>query len=182
MTEHTTNHTTQTRPTTRTIKQTINVFSSESRKPVTILKETLPEITNTYTLEHNELFKIPVNAYADELFDGFLFIELDKLKDLTKMYCESEYSSNSMFGDILFTQLSALKERLREAAHHIKRTVGTIGVVQTNLHTRCFEVGTIIDAGYYDNGMVTDSRPLPLQGEDKPKHCSNLSSQEGGAK
>lgn len=90
------------------------------------------------------------NIHCD-MFDDFLMIELDKLKDLTRMYCESEYSSNCMFGELLMSQLEAFKERLREAAHHIEQTIGNIGVVRTYHKENCFKVGTVIDAGYYDS-------------------------------
>lgn len=169
-------------PTTRTIKQTIKVFPPEAYRYETVIKETLPKFTSVYSVDHSETCQIPVDSYAQELFDGFLFIELDKLQDLVSMYWQSEYSSNCMFGDILLNQLNAFKNRLEEAAYHINRTVGRIGVVQTRIHSRAFDVGTIIDAGYYENGMVTDSKPFPLQRENNPNHSPELGSQEGGAR
>ncbi|MBF0230479.1 MAG: hypothetical protein HQK63_12995 [Desulfamplus sp.] len=84
---------------------------------------------------------------------------MDKLKDLAKMFCESDYSANSMFGDILYNTLISFEARLREVQYHIGQSIGNICIVQSNIMCRVLPVGTVIDAGYWDKAkriMVTD--------------------------
>jgi hypothetical protein len=75
------------------------------------------------------------------------------------MFCESDYSAGSMFGDILYNALFSFEARLKEAKYHISTNIGEIGIIQSNIMCRCLPVGTVIDAGYWDSAtrkIVTD--------------------------
>ena len=118
MTYNATNHTIDT-PAPKTIKKTIQIFKpySQRHSPTAIVKETLPEVTSLYTVPDEQ--NTPLDIECREFFDDFLFLEIEKLQNLTQMFNESEYSCNSTFGEIMIDMLNNFSDRLRDAAHYM---------------------------------------------------------------
>ena len=100
-----------------------------------------------------------IDCYVNELFDDFLFIEIEKLLNLVQMFIESDFSCNSTFGEIIYNAIKTLELKLRQAQFHIGSKVGDICVVQSNHNCSLINSGTVIDAGYWDKAkriMVAD--------------------------
>ncbi|MBF0231134.1 MAG: hypothetical protein HQK63_16310 [Desulfamplus sp.] len=89
-----------------------------------------------------------------ELFDEFLSQQIEKIKELAVMFCESEKSSNTMFGQSLIDLIGLIENKIQQAAFQVNRALGgEIFIIESGFHSR-LKAGTVFDAEFVKNGRA----------------------------